>query len=55
MSTALGAIRVAIAVWTERDRPGRLTDLLDEAFDHLTHGLTGPLPTAPAGNLTTVP
>ena len=55
VSTALGAIRVAIAVWTERDRPGPLTDLLDEAFDHLTHGLTGPLPTAPAGNLTTVP
>jgi AcrR family transcriptional regulator len=44
VSTALGAIRVAMAVWQERNRPGPLTDLLDEAFDHLTKGLGRPLP-----------
>ncbi|HEY8523612.1 MAG TPA: TetR/AcrR family transcriptional regulator [Acidimicrobiales bacterium] len=43
VATALGAIRVAIAVWYERDRPGPLADVLDEAFEHLTHGLTDPL------------
>jgi AcrR family transcriptional regulator len=43
VSTALGAIRVAMAVWQERNRPGPLTDLLDEAFDHLTKGLGRPL------------
>lgn len=42
VSAALGAIRVAIAVWWERDRPGPLTDLLDETFDHLQQGLGGP-------------
>lgn len=38
VAAALGAI----AVWWERDRPGPLTDLLDETFDHLAQGLTGP-------------
>jgi AcrR family transcriptional regulator len=43
VSTALGAIRVAMAVWQERNRPGPLADLLDETFDHLTKGLGRPL------------
>jgi AcrR family transcriptional regulator len=42
VAAALGAIRVAIAVWHERDRPGPLTDLLDETFDHLVQGLSEP-------------
>jgi AcrR family transcriptional regulator len=41
VAAALGAVRVAIAVWHERDRPGPLADLLDEAFDHLGDGLRG--------------
>jgi AcrR family transcriptional regulator len=39
VSAALGAIRVSMTVWQERDRPGSLTDLFDEAFDHLARGL----------------
>jgi hypothetical protein len=29
-------------VWHARDRPGPLTELLDEAFDHLAQGLRAP-------------
>jgi AcrR family transcriptional regulator len=46
VAATLGAVRVAIAVWYERDRPGPLTDVLDETFDHLTRGLVGPDPAA---------
>lgn len=51
VATALGAIRVAIAVWHERDRPGPLTDLLDEAFGHLKHGLARPFTADSAASL----
>jgi hypothetical protein len=40
VTTAIGAIRVATAVWQERPRPGTLSDLVDETFDALGHGLT---------------
>jgi hypothetical protein len=52
VSAVLGATRVAITVWQERDRPGRLTPLLDEAFDRLAAGFGGP---APRPTLTGVP
>jgi alkylation response protein AidB-like acyl-CoA dehydrogenase len=40
VTTAIGAIRVATTVWQERPRPGTLSDLVDETFDALGHGLT---------------
>jgi hypothetical protein len=40
VTTAIGAMRVATAVWQERPRPGTLSDLVDETFDALAHGLT---------------
>jgi AcrR family transcriptional regulator len=51
VAAALGAIRVAIATWQERDHPGPLTDLLDETFDHLSQGLHIPHPVAAATRL----
>jgi AcrR family transcriptional regulator len=42
VAAALGAIRVALAVWSEQQQARPLTALLDETFDHLTHGLRGP-------------
>jgi AcrR family transcriptional regulator len=50
VAAALGAVRVAIFVWHERARPGRLTDLLAEGFDHLDEGLDRPRPTGGPGN-----
>ena len=41
-ATALIAIRVAMAVWQERDRRGPLADLLDESFTLLARGLPSP-------------
>jgi AcrR family transcriptional regulator len=38
----LGAMRVAIDVWQERDRKGSLDDLIDDAIDVLAHGLRLP-------------
>jgi AcrR family transcriptional regulator len=55
VAAALGATRVAITVWHERARPGPLTDLLDEAFDHLTRGLDHPTPTRATAHLSAVP
>jgi hypothetical protein len=40
VTTAIPAIRVATAVWQERPRRGTLSDLVDETFDALGHGLT---------------
>ncbi len=40
VTTAIGAMRVAIAVWQERPRSGTLGDLIDETFDVLAHGHT---------------
>jgi hypothetical protein len=40
VTTAIGAMRLATAVWQERPRPGTLSDLVDETFDALAHGLT---------------
>jgi AcrR family transcriptional regulator len=54
VAAALGAIRVAIGVWHERDRPRRLTELLDEAFDHLTQGLSGPHAADAPGQLSAI-
>jgi AcrR family transcriptional regulator len=47
VAAALGAVRVAITVWHERAGPGRLTELLDEGFDHLVHGFDQPRPSFP--------
>jgi AcrR family transcriptional regulator len=47
-STALGAIRVAMAVWNERGRPGPLADAMDETFTLLARGLPAPVPVATA-------
>lgn len=54
VATALGAIRVAIAVWHERDRPGSLAEVFDEAFEHLTRGLQTPRPADTAGQLSAI-
>ena len=42
VAAALGAIRVAIATWTTRARPGSLTDHLDATFAQLAAGLPDP-------------
>ena len=42
-SAALGAIRVAMSAWQERNRPGPLVDLLDETFTLLARGLPSPV------------
>jgi AcrR family transcriptional regulator len=39
VAAALGAIRVALAVWIEQQQSQPLVALLDEAFDHLSYGL----------------
>jgi AcrR family transcriptional regulator len=41
-ATALSAVRVAVAAWQERDRPGPLADVLDETFTLLARGLPSP-------------
>jgi AcrR family transcriptional regulator len=46
VAAALGAVRVAITAWHERDRPGPIADLLNETFDELSRGLHGPRPAA---------
>ena len=42
VAAALAAVRVAITVWHERARPGPISDLLNETFDQLSHGLDRP-------------
>jgi AcrR family transcriptional regulator len=42
VNATLGAMRVAIDVWQERDRQGSLDDLIDNAIDVLAHGLRLP-------------
>jgi len=51
VAASLGAIRSAIAVWRERDRPAPLAELIDEGFDHLRQGLTGPPTPDPAATV----
>ena len=40
VTTAIGAMRVATAVWQERPPPGTLSGLVAETFDVLAQGLT---------------
>jgi AcrR family transcriptional regulator len=42
VSATIGALRVAIDVWQERERAGALEALIDDAFDVLAHGLQLP-------------
>jgi AcrR family transcriptional regulator len=42
VNATLGALRVAIDVWQERERVGALEALIDDAFDVLAHGLRLP-------------
>lgn len=42
VSATIGALRVAIDAWQERDRVGALEALIDDAFDVLAHGLRLP-------------
>ncbi|HET8617550.1 MAG TPA: TetR/AcrR family transcriptional regulator [Acidimicrobiales bacterium] len=46
VSTALGAIRVAMAVWHDRGRTCALADAVDETFTLLARGLPSPIPAA---------
>jgi len=46
VAAAMGAVRAAIGVWREREHPPPLAELLDEAFDRLAEGPTGPEPTS---------
>jgi hypothetical protein len=48
-------VRVAIAVWHERTRPCQLTQLVDEGFDHLAHGLDRPRATDVANRPSVLP
>jgi AcrR family transcriptional regulator len=43
---ALAAIRVALTVWHERERPGPLAALFSTTFDQVAAGLPTPLPVA---------
>jgi AcrR family transcriptional regulator len=54
VAAALGAIRVTVAVWHERARPGPLAELLDETFDFLTRGLGDPGAAEAAGQLSAI-
>jgi AcrR family transcriptional regulator len=42
VSATIGALRVAIDVWQERERAGALETLIDDAFDVLAQGLQVP-------------
>jgi hypothetical protein len=40
----MAAVRVAMTVWQNEDRPRSLAELIDEAFDRLDSGLARPSP-----------
>lgn len=51
VAAAVGALRVGIAVWQDRGRPGALAAAVNEAFDQLAAGLAdrSPVAASPAG------